>query len=66
MRVGLAVGHYQTRTRRAQMLYIETHRTNYGKNEPFNAALILFNGVSNEFDFGVSREKFKNILNNVM
>jgi hypothetical protein len=62
MKVRIAAGHYRTRTRLNHMLYIDTHRTNYGANEPFNAAQASFNLNSHVFVFNIARERFKALL----
>ena len=47
--------HLRTRT----MLRTQFHRTTYGQNRPIDRCCRLFNSVSDEFDFGISRERFK-------
>ena len=47
------------RLRNQNMLWIPFHRTLYGQNRPIDRCCRLFNIVSDEFDFGMSRERFK-------
>jgi hypothetical protein len=62
MKVTIAVGHHRKRARLTHTLYLRTHRTNYGVNEPFSAALACFNRFSHVVDFNVSRPTFKALL----
>lgn len=45
-------------------LRIDTHRTNYGYNEPISRMSRCFNFVSSHFDFNISRPVFINRLSN--
>jgi hypothetical protein len=62
MKVKIAAGHYRSRSRLSHFVYIDTYRTNYGTNAPFNAALSHFNDVSHVFEFYVSRQGFRALL----
>lgn len=44
--------------RNSEFLRIDTHRTNYGNNEPITRMSRSFNFVSSQFDFNLSRYEF--------
>lgn len=46
--------------RQYQLIYIESHRTNYGQHEPVNNICNIFNTFDYLFDFNITRVTFKN------
>ena len=54
------------RFRNSNLLAVHYHRTNYGFNNPLDACIRLFNEVTNEFDFNMSRSKFKNRISRIV
>lgn len=44
--------------RRNSLLKLETHRTNYGENEPINMMTKFFTKIEELFDFGLSKQQF--------
>jgi hypothetical protein len=56
-KLSLLVYHQNVRSR--VMFREDRHRTNYGANEPLNAAIHLFNRFSNVFEFGIGRGAFR-------
>jgi Reverse transcriptase (RNA-dependent DNA polymerase) len=50
---------YQQNVRSRVMFREDRHRTNYGANEPLNAAIRSFNRFSNIYEFGVGRGGFR-------
>jgi hypothetical protein len=56
----ITVGYYRTRS--TDMLYIDTHNTNYGTHGPFNSVMSNFNAFSRYFDFSDSRDSFLKAL----
>jgi Reverse transcriptase (RNA-dependent DNA polymerase) len=57
----LTVPSYITRNR--VLLAEVSHRTNYGQMEPLNRAIRIFNEFSGDFEFGASRNVFRNKIN---
>ncbi len=50
------------RGRRSRYLYVDSHPTLYGKNEPVNMCVGLFNDVADIFLTGVSRAGFRKLV----
>jgi hypothetical protein len=66
MKIKIAACHYQTRSQILQFIYLNTNRTNYGSNAPFNTALSSFNSFFHVFDFCLSRQGFKALLRSAL
>lgn len=47
-----------------KFIYVNCHRTNYGRNEPMSAMSTHFNNSVEDFDFHISSRKFKFLLKN--
>lgn len=46
--------------------HLDTHSTNYVRNEPLRKSMRLFNSICSSIDFTLPRDKFNNILQNVI